>query len=75
MANVAGPIFALVTPFAEDDLALDEAALRASLQFLTDKVALLRTLFAHSIASLTPACVRRASQTWSAAARRASFLR
>ena len=48
MANVAGPIFALVTPFAEDDLALDEAALRASLQFLTDKVALLRTRLAHA---------------------------
>jgi len=31
---VAGPLFALPTPFREADLALDEAALRASLAFL-----------------------------------------
>jgi hypothetical protein len=37
---VEGPLFAIVTPFAESDLSLDEAALRASLQFLIDKVLL-----------------------------------
>lgn len=40
MATVEGPLSALATPFAESDLALDEVALRASLQFLIDKVVL-----------------------------------
>lgn len=45
MAMVEGPLFALVTPFAESDLALDEAALRASLNFLIGKVVLTYTFF------------------------------
>ena len=51
--DVEGPLFALVTPFAESDLALDEVALRASLQFLIGKVVLPYPFFAFRESSRT----------------------